>query len=554
MKLKSLVLENYGPFSQYQLDFPNADQAIILLSGKNNAGKSSIIRALKLLSFVLKHSKSSTQPVTGKLAKKDTQDIEMGRLIHNYQDNGIALITAVLDNDKEIILSINSKDDTIYFEIPPYANKNLSDLIGFVPPLGQVAERESLVKKESVKDYLYTTYAPRHLRNHVHYLLDESEEEMVIEIINRYWKDISLQRLKLDAESSVFYWLYKEGIYSHEIAWAGQGLQIWLQIVTHMVWLKQKSIILLDEPELFLHPEKQHQLVQAIKEYFDGNAIIATHSSELMGNVDISHIINVQKNSTKNKVIPSTNRFELEKIRNSIGSGFNLVASQFEDVDLLVATEYQLDYDIVIKLSSLYGVVVKNQNVRVSGFSNREDVIQFKQAYSMFFGKEVKCTLLLDRDYYPSIYLDQIKTDLQKKKVKVVFTPGKEIENIFLSQHLLEFLVPPGGIEQFRIFLDTLYQSEYDNNFPKYVDFFRKYSAENKEYSTVYKEIKPSFDVHWNNKDTRHNLIHGKNAIASIRLYFKTNFNITLTTAMLLENLVKTNNLEAKILFTSILE
>jgi energy-coupling factor transporter ATP-binding protein EcfA2 len=553
MRLKSLILENFGPFSQYQLDFPIDENAFILLSGKNNAGKSSIIRALKLLSSALKYARHSSQPIYSYIPKKDLEDIEIGRLIHNYKNNGIAVITGVLDTNRSITININNEENNVSFELPAYAPRELADLIGFIPPLGQIAERESFVTRDHVMRNLNTTLAPRHLRNHVHHLLNASEQHLIIKITNESWEGIELQELKLDESTGVFYWLYKEGPFFNEISWAGQGLQIWLQVITHMVRLSNKSTLLLDEPELFLHPEKQHDLIKILREYYNGSVIIATHSSELMNNVDISHIVHVQKNVQKNKPIQIADRNELEKIRSSIGSGFNLIASQFEDVDLLIATEYQLDYDVVRHLSFLYGLNIKTQNVRISGFNNWKHAINFKQAYFMIFGRQVKCSLLLDRDYYPINYLNDIKEEAIKQKVNLVYTPGKEIENLFLDEKMLESLVPEGGKNKLHSFMDNLYDSEYDDCFSKYLKFHNRYSNQ-KDVSISYRDMKPSFDVCWKDKNMRHMLIHGKNTIAKIRVFFKSQYNITLTTHILTEQLMRTRNNDAQVLISSLFE
>ena len=61
MKLKSLILERFGPFNEYQLDFPTDDNACVLLAGKNNAGKSSIIRALRLVNSAMQFAKQSPE-------------------------------------------------------------------------------------------------------------------------------------------------------------------------------------------------------------------------------------------------------------------------------------------------------------------------------------------------------------------------------------------------------------------------------------------------------------------------------------------------------------
>lgn len=515
-----------------------------MLSGKNNAGKSSIIRALKLLGSAMKFANQSPEPVAALLPKKDTQDIEISRLIHNYEENGTAVITGVLDTNRNVSIYLDSADNTVSFELPAYAHKSMTRLFGFIPQLGQLAERETLVGREHMLRSLNTTLAPHHLRNHIYQLLNEAEYNLVRKIINDYWEGIDLKDIEFDIGTAILYCLYGENSQFHEIAWAGQGFQIWLQIVTHMVRLSNTSTLVLDEPEIFLHPKKQHDLIQALREYYNGTIIMATHSSELMNNVDISHIIHVQKDAHRTKIVQVSDRNALEKIRGSIGSGFNLIASQFEDVVLLIATEYQLDYEIVQQLASGYGINVRNQNVRISGFNNWKDCLHYKQAYSLFFGKQVGCSLLLDRDYYPQGYLDTIENELTSQKIKVVFTPGKEIENLFLEENLLKTLIPKGDSKELDEFLDEIYKNEYDKCFSRYVDFYHQFSAERKgkAYSSIYLDLKPSFDVNWNDKKRRHNLIPGKSTLAKLRVFFKERYNMTLPTSLLTTRLVETGN------------
>ena len=552
MRLKSIVLENYGPFAEYQLDFPSDDRACILLTGKNNAGKSSIIRALKLLGTAMKHAKRSSQPMLADFTKQDIEDIDIGQAIHNYKTNGIAVITGVLDTNRQISVYLNSENNTASFELPAYAHRSMVDMFGFIPQLGQLAEKEPLVTREHVLRSLNTTLAPRHLRNHMYHLLGGVELNLIKNIINDSWEGIEIQDLELDQSQGILYCLYKEYSLFHELAWAGQGLQIWFQIITHMVRLVNKSTLVLDEPELFLHPKKQHDLIRVLSEYYDGSVIIATHSSELMNDVDISHIIHVQKNNPKNKILPISDRIELEKIRSNIGSGFNLIASQFEDVEILIATEYQLDYDVVHQLAVAHGITEKTQNVRISGFSNYMNALHFKQAYSMFFGKQIRCSLLLDRDYYPQEYLNTIKEKLTPHKVKLVFTPGKEIENLFLEEEFLETLISGSDIKELHEFLDNMYNTQYDDCFSKYLEFCNQFSSERKNVSITYRDLKPSFDVYWNDREKRHHLIPGKSALAKLRVFFKDQYNITLTTSLLIKKLVDTENITAKNLVTSL--
>ena len=65
----------------------------------------------------------------------------------------------------------------------------------------------------------------------------------------------------------------------------------------------------------------------------------------------ISHIINVQKSQRKPKIKTTTDRTFLEIVRSQIGSNFNFIASQFEEVDIILFTEDIDDFFIIDKLA-----------------------------------------------------------------------------------------------------------------------------------------------------------------------------------------------------------
>lgn len=553
MRLKSLILERFGPFAEYQLDLPADDKACVLLTGKNNAGKSSILRSLRLLDRAMKSATQSREPVYGFLPKKSYEDVEISRLIHDYASDGTAMITGVFDTDREVTVEINSANNTVSFELPAYAHRTMGNLFGFIPQLGQLAEREILLGKPHVLRSLETTLAPLHLRNHIYQLLSEDERELLKNILDDSWEGIRFHDLNLDQNTGVLDYLYTENNVSHEIAWAGQGLQIWMQIVTHMVRLDGMSTLVLDEPDIYLHPEKQHHLIRVLKENFGGSVIIATHSPELMADNNITHVINVQKSLRNSKMFSVSDRSGLEDIRHSIGSYFNFVASQYEDVELLIATENQSDYDIVRQLSVARGIKTKIQNVPIYGFKNYKDAAYHKRAHALYFGKETRCSLLLDRDYYPEKYLRDVVEEMKRSGVKVVFTPGKEIENLLIDEEFLEILLPNSDKGELHRFLETMYQREYDNCWSKYLEFYHKsFSAPPKAVSSTYLDFKPHFDSIWQDKRARHRLIAGKTALSELRVFFKDRYNLTLPTSLLVRRLAETHNKDATELISSI--
>jgi predicted ATPase len=52
----------------------------------------------------------------------------------------------------------------------------------------------------------------------------------------------------------------KEGRIDREVAWAGFGFQVWLQILTHLTGAAEDNVLVVDEPEIYLHPDLQRRL------------------------------------------------------------------------------------------------------------------------------------------------------------------------------------------------------------------------------------------------------------------------------------------------------
>src|SRR5947207_15989362 len=99
--IRKLLLKNFGPFKSYEIDFSEGEKICLLLTGKNNQGKSSIISGLKLLDSATKVIEKKRQEIHinkqkyFSLLKQDTENILLGRLIYNYQDHVIEVVKGV---------------------------------------------------------------------------------------------------------------------------------------------------------------------------------------------------------------------------------------------------------------------------------------------------------------------------------------------------------------------------------------------------------------------------------------------------------------------------
>ena len=551
MKLKKLSLKLFGPFKNYELNLPDGESVCVLFTGKNNEGKSNIINAIKLLDGATRAINQKKQAIivdgntVYKLLQQDTESLNIKRMIHNYEDD-IAEIKAIFSDNFEMTVYIDSVDELIYADYSGVIPQKIREIFGFIPALGPLSENEEILSEKHVRTSLNTSLAPRHLRNHFYRLLDEADFDLIREIVNSSWQDIKLLKYEVKHAENKIDCFYTEKNYDREISWAGQGLQVWFQIITHLVRLKNTSILILDEPEINLHPEKQNDLIRILKEYYGGSIIIATHSIEMMNNVKISHIVHVKKNQIKPKIKSTADRANLELIRSQIGSHFNFTASQFEDVDIIIFTEDDDDFKIVSSLAKGYGFNKKAHNIRLHGFSEYKKAEHYKKAYELLIGKNISYSMLLDRDYYPDIYLSGIKEELDKFDIKVFFTIGKEIENIFLFPSLLFNIFPDVYHEELQDELDVICQNQYLDSHGKLLKLYKEFLPGNADITTINKENTPKFNASWNDKTVRHEIVSGKPVISALRDFYRKLTKQNLSDQYLISKLMELNLPEVK--------
>jgi hypothetical protein len=545
MKLINLTLENFGPFRSYEIPFAQGDHDCFLLTGKNNEGKSNIILALKLLSAATRSiGRSQSRLVIDnqtffKLPQLDIEGLKIGRLLHNYEGDR-ATLCAQFDNKFTITVILDLKNDTIYADYDGRITPGIENTIGVLPPLGPLAETEEFLTLKHVRSSINTSLAPRHLRNHFAQILSLEEYGLVQEIISSSWPSIELLPLEIDMNYTTLTCFFKEKRIEREICWAGQGLQVWFQIVTHLVRLRDTSTIVLDEPEVNLHPEKQNDLIRLLREYHAGNVLIATHSVELMNNVNVSHILHVQKATKRPRVKSTQDRAYLEVIRSQIGSNFNLIASQFEAVDRIVFTEATADYSILCDLATALGISTSSFNIPIHGFSEYRKAIPFREAYRVLIGKDVTYVMVLDRDYYPDAYLEKVANELQKADIQLILTPGKEIENTFLAPLALKTLIPPENRKEWLLFWEAIFRDERLDCYGSFLTLHEKFCSPRRDTKTVTKEFTPMFDAKWNDPKHRHLFIAGKTALQRLRGFYRDHTHNNLTQQMLVEASVST--------------
>jgi len=326
---------------------------------------------------------------------------------------------------------------------------------------------------------------------------------------------------------------FKEGRFDRELCWAGQGLQVWFQIVAHLVRLRYTAILVLDEPEINLHPEKQNDLIRLLREYHSGSVIVATHSVELMNNVSVSHILHVEKSRSQPRIKATKDRAYLDVVRSRIGSNFNLIASQFEVFDRIIFTEDTFDFNILMAFAESLGRRISSFNIPLHGFSEYRKAFFYREAYELLIGRDVPYSMLLDRDYYPEAYLNTVRQEMTKGGIHTTFTPGKEIENCFLLPSVLRKIFPKELWDDFQTFWDNVFETEHLDCYGSFLTLHAKFITPRLDTKSVTTRYTPVFNKIWNDHAMRHLIICGKKALQSVRGFYRERCGKNLTQGLL---------------------
>ena len=450
--LKSLRLQNFRGFVDHTVEFT----PFTLLIGQNNTGKTTIIEALRIIAAAQARVATAnfgmapeeylthfTGPVFRFSLK--TLDFDEGNIHHNYRVEYPAVITARFTNNCSIhaFLGLDRADRFCQFQAP--GGKKVNSRAGganakfhkifVMPPIGSLliseTERDRRYLRENINGYL----SYRHIRNQMH----EMPEEFGVfrDRLERTWDHLHVEAL-LPAQGEMrneYHLQLRDGRYPAEVGRVGSGLQAWIQTLWFLSRVSESAIIVLDEPDVYLHADLQKKLVRVLTTSDFRQTIVATHSIEMISDVSPDEIVEVRKQDPRSKPISTT--AEAQAILDQLGTSHHLQLSKLGRtgrVLFLEGKDHQLLGIIASKLgSSVSKCFEEIPRFAIGGASNWKKAAMTAQVLSDTSGGAVKSTLLIDRDYFDDKYLDDLVGQASKSALRVKYWNRKEIENYFLD-------------------------------------------------------------------------------------------------------------------------
>lgn len=561
--IKSIKFKNYKGLKSFTFrpDVTN------ILVGPNNCGKSTIIEAYRILAGALRKARSRR----GELLKVDGSEI-FGHLIgddllpiakENIQTNYSEVdshIEFLLQNGRVLkvlfpksggtylILDSSYRSDT-----PSKFRKEFPIAINAVPILSRLEPEESILDSKTVKANLFTHRASRSFRNY--WYLNQDNFEGFRDLIKETWPsmDISAPGFEGDRMSMFCY----ENRIAREIFWAGSGFQIWCQILTYLTNLSDSQILVLDEPEIFLHPDLQRKLISLIKD-LGVPVVVATHSPEIMAEVEPNEIFLVDKSEKIARRLKDIDQVQFAL--DHIGSIHNLSLSSLAVNKKILFVENDKDFKIIRRFSKILGYKnfasdPKLTIVASDGVGNWERIKHLNWGIKKTVGNSLCIGAVFDRDFKSNEEIEQIQLDLLKSIDFVHFHQCKEIENYLLNLNVIKRAVFRGIQEsgkkisedesneevekELRRITESLKSEIQGQYLSKRVEFLRPGKQDSSKVST---ETLNWFDKIWSDLERRCGVVPGKKVLAKFREQIQEKFGFTLTDSRIL-NCMKVDDL-----------
>lgn len=562
--ITSVRFKNYKSLSAFSLRLGKTS----ILVGPNNCGKSTIIGAFRALSIAIRRARArkpeqinnqTSMRRLGYRLAEESLPISLENVHTDYEESETKIEFRLSNGNT---LELNFWDKSAYLfatfkdgSTPRTAAKFRAGFpieVIVVPVLGPVEHRESLVKIETVRAGLSTHRASRHFRNYWHHYSDQFEQ--FAELVASTWPGMAVERpsRNITSEGAELTMFCLENRIPRELYWAGFGFQIWCQLLTHAVRAVDCALFVVDEPEIYLHPDLQRQLLSTLRS-LDPAILLATHSSEIMADAEPAEIMLVDKTQRSAKRLSDVEG--VQQALDTIGSIQNITLTGLARNRKVLFVEGEKDFRLIRRFARRHGLMDLASGLEFTvlesgGFSSWRRIIDLSVNIGRTLGAALKIGAIYDSDFFPREQLDEVKTSLDASVTFGHIHERKEIENYLLVPSVLQRVVertlsaraarrnetaPTVCVSRMLLEItDSLKTEVLGQLVGKRIDYLRKTKIDT---ATAAIDAGNFLESRWTTLDVRLSLVSGKTVLKKLREELASTCSITVTDAMIIDGM-----------------
>jgi AAA domain, putative AbiEii toxin, Type IV TA system/AAA ATPase domain len=561
IRISSVKFINFKALSNYSVALNETN----ILVGPNNAGKSTIISAFRILDVALRKARRLRAERVllpngsvgfGHRVPEQQISVSLENVATDYNDEDSKIEFRLTNKNKLFLFFPNEGGCTLHWEtVGPNVNTPGRFRTAFpiniqvVPVLGPLEHEETYVNEDTIKNSLNTHRACRHFRNYWRYF-DEGWDKFS-EMISSTWPGMSISRPELDLANRKLSMFVSEERIDREIYWAGFGFQIWCQLLTHISRGNEASIVIIDEPEIYLHPDVQRQLLNILRR-IDADVLLATHSVEIMGEADPSEILLVNKKYRSARRLKDVEG--VQAVLESLGSTQNVTLTHLARTKKILFVEGMNDYKSIRRFAKNMGLhdLASGNDLTAfesGGFSSWEKIRSFAWGVKNTIDANMKLFAVYDRDYFCHEQLEEILEGLQAELTHAHIHSRKEMENYFLVIPVLEralakqvnnrnkragenIEIQNGIVEYLEEITNKLKLDAQSQYIGKRIAYHQRTG---KDSGTISREAIEAFERLWSVINTRMDITPGKTTLRMLRAAIQEAYNVNLTDVQIID-------------------
>jgi hypothetical protein len=277
-----------------------------------------------------------------------------------------------------------------------------------------------------------TYLASQHFRNQLLLFSDVFPE--FVEMAEQTWRGLQIKDPPIpptERDASIRLDV-REHDFVGEVSLMGHGLQMWLQIVWFLSRAPVDGTVVLDEPDVYMHPDLQRRLLGLVRKRFR-QLIIATHSIEMISDVDPISILSVDRRQPSSEFVTSLPG--LQGVLDGIGSVQNVQLAR-----LMRSTSFYLvEGKDVQLLRLLQSAVAPGRDpidlvpyAKLGGRAGWGAGVPPRLPRANAQGERITSFAILDRDYFSAEEIAERYQEARAWGVQLRVWARKELENYLL--------------------------------------------------------------------------------------------------------------------------
>jgi hypothetical protein len=522
--------------------------------GKNNAGKSTVVEALRLLGLACARLAtistyvnrpewlSDIKPLSIKGFNLSSRviDIDLDQVFHRY-GNPPAVISAHFSNSLCVEVFINSPNEL--FVVVSSSNSPITSKAGaseagipnllVLPQIVPLSKEESYVTSETLSRNKFSKRTSGNFRSEMYVNKNTEAFRRFEEIIADTWHGIKVQLIERNGNTVTFN--LRDRDFVTEIYHMGHGVQMWLQTMWFIAKAGTEAIIILDEPDVYMHADLQRKLIRLLRGQYS-QTIIATHSIEIMTEVQPDEILII--NRFEEQSIFADSYPAVQAAISGLGSAHNINLSRILNTKKYLYVEGEDRGILRIFWDTLFPRTLEPLD-HIAGSStggwgswetqknNAKELMRELKGISIYF--------LYDRDMHTNDEINERINDAKRNNIQLHIWQNKEIENyLLIPTAIARFInkknkdIPIKQLsDEIKCTINELCEELKDTTFMQLVDEAAKRNKHKKGYQTLHAEMWPGFLTSWADDKVKIGLIDGSTLFSRLSQSCKARYGVS---------------------------